>query len=142
MKYNIPCIYNPTNCHLALTMACISNSWGDKSLKCIFRLSKKFDWPIYPMLHFVFHHDLEQLSSSSRLMRYVTDSTARAEAMLQDAPFNGPSYEGSPRGWKASHRFLFETTAQNFGFHHQRGKRFPGVDFMLLHNIYQIIKNP
>ncbi len=142
MKYNIPCIYNPTNCHLALTLACISNSWGDNSLKYVFRLSQRYDWPIYPMLHVVFHHDLEQINSSSRLMRYVSDSTARAEAMLQDAPCDGPSYEGSPRGWKASHRFLAGINAQNFGYHYHSGKRFPGVDFMLLHNIYQIIKNP
>lgn len=142
MKHNVPCIYNPTNCHLALTLACISNSWGVNSLKYIFHLSQRYDWPVYPMLNVAFHHDLEHLSSSSRLRRYVTDLIIRAEAMLKDAPWDGPSYEGSPRGWKASHRFLAGPYAQNYGFHYHEEMRFPGVDFMLLHNIYQIIKNP
>ncbi len=142
LKYNIPCIYNPTNCHLALTLACISKSWGNNSLKYVFRLSQRYDWPIYPMLHVVFHNNLTEQGSSPRLSRYVADSTLRAEEMLKNAPWNGPSFEGSPRGWKASHRFLAGINAQNFGFHYQRGKRFPGIDFMLLHNIYQIIKNP
>lgn len=141
MKNNLPCIYNPTNCHLALTLACISNSWGENSLKYIFNLSQRFNWPVYPMLNVVFHHDLAQQSSTFRMGRYIADLIDRAEAMLRDAPDEGPSYEGSPRGWKASHRFLAGTHAQNYGFNHHRGMHYPGVDFMLLHNIYQIIKS-
>ena len=139
MKYNLPCIYNPTNCHLALTLAAISNSWGENSLKHIFNLSQRFDWPVYPMLHVVFHHDLARQISTTRARRYVASSIARAEEMLGDAPDAGPSYDGSPRGWKAFHRFLAGTDAQNHGFDHHKGMRFSGVDFMLLHNIYQII---
>ena len=139
MKYNLPCIYNPTNCHLALTLASISNSWGVNSLKYIFNLSQRFDWPVYPMLNVVFHHELIQQSATTRTGRYVTDLLAQAETMLRDAPDEGPSYDGSPRGWKAFHRFLAGTDAQNYGFNHHRGMSFPGVDFMLMHNIYQII---
>lgn len=142
LKYDLPCIYNPTNCHLALTLACISNSWGANSLKHIYNLSQRFDWPVYPMLNIAFHHELAQQNSTARRGRYAADLIDNATSMLRDAPDDGPSYEGSPRGWKASHRFLAGTYAQNFGFDHHRGMRFSGVDFMLLHNIYQIIKSP
>lgn len=142
LKYNLPCIYNPTNCHLALTLACIGNSWGENSLRHILNLSRRYEWPVYPMLNIVLHHNLAQLSSAPRISRYVAGLIAASEAMLREAPYEGPSYEGSPRGWKASHRFLAGTYAQNYGYDHHRRKRFSGVDFMLLHNLYQIIESP
>ena len=141
LKYKLPCIYNPTNCHLVLTLACISNTWGVNSLKYISNLSQIFDWPAYPMIHIAVHRDQIQLFSPFRIDRYISDLTSRAESMLREAPWEGPSYEESPRGWKAPHRFLAGIDSQNFGYEPYEGMYFSGVDFMLLHNIYQIIKN-
>jgi hypothetical protein len=141
LKYNLPFIYNPTNCHLVLTLACISNSWGENSLKHISCLSKKHDWPLYPLLHTALHHEPSPQSSASATPETsINDLIFKAESMLNEAPEEGPSYEQSPPGWKASHRFLAGTSSQNLGYDPHQGRRFPGVDFMLLHNICQIVK--
>jgi len=137
MKYHIPCVYNATNLHLVLTLACMSDSWGKNSIKYLVNLSKKFNWPVYPMINIVLYSD-----NISHKKQYLDDLKKRAKSMLENAPEEGLSHEGSPKGWKSSHRFLFETRAQDEGQEYYKGMSFSGVDFMLLHNIYQIINRP
>lgn len=141
LKHRLPFIYNPTNRHLALTLACTTSSWGENSLKHIFRLSKKHDWPLYPLLHTALHHEASmQSGASADSDSSITELLLRAESMLNEAPEEGPSYEQSPPGWKASHRFLAGTSSQNLGYDPHQGMRFCGADFMLLHNLCQIVK--
>jgi hypothetical protein len=136
MKCNLCCLYNPTNLHLTLTAACLSDSWGRRSLKYISRLARKFDWPIYPMINVVLFSDIHPDKKLD-----LPELKNWARPLLETAPRDGLSHQGSPAGWKASHRFLFDRGAQTEGQNHYEGMTFPGVDFMLLHNIYQIMKN-
>jgi len=135
MKYNLGCIYNATNLHLTLTSACLSDSWGRKSLNSISRLARKFDWPIYPMINVVLFSDIHPQKKSD-----IPELENWAKPMLEAAPRDGLSHQGSPAGWKASHKFLFDKSTQTEGWDDYRGMAFPGVDFMLLHNIYRIMK--
>jgi hypothetical protein len=59
--------------------------------------------------------------------------------MLDAAPPDGLSHSGSPPGWKASHRFLFNRRGQQKGQEAYVGKRFSGLDFLLLHNLARIL---
>lgn len=136
MKYDLCCLYNATNLHLTLTCACLSDSWGRKSLKHISRLARRFDWPIYPMINVVLFSNIHPQKMSD-----IPELRNWAEPMLLSAPRNGLSYQESPAGWKASHKFLFDRNTQTEGRVDYRGRAFPGVDFMLLHNIDQIMKN-
>lgn len=135
MRHGLGFFYNPTNLHLVSTLASISDSWGPKSLKHIIRRSKKFDWPIYPMLNVVLFTD-----QAPNKLDYKPELLARAEPMLDMAPENGLSQQGSPPGWKASHRFIFGRDEQDRGQDHYAGRDFSGLDFMLLHNLYQILR--
>ena len=135
MRYGLGCIYNPTNLHLASTLAGLSDSWGKKSLRYIIRRSKKFDWPVYPMLNVALFAD-----QAPHKLVYKDELLARAKPMLETAPDNGLSHQGSPPGWKASHRFIFNKEAQNRGQANYTGRKFSGLDFMLLHNLYQILR--
>lgn len=136
MRYNLGCIYGATNLHLTLTVASLSDTWGRKSLKYISRLAEKFDWPVYPMINVVLFSDIRPYKKPA-----ITELAAWAKPMLEAAPRGGLSHLGSPPGWKASHRFLFDRTVQREGRPDHVGKAFPGVDFMLLHNIYQIMRS-
>jgi hypothetical protein len=136
MRYNLGGLYNATNLHLTLTAACLSDSWGRKSLHCITRLAEKFDWPIYPMINVVLFSDIHPDKKLD-----IPGLKSWAWPMLMAAPRAGLSHLGSPPGWKASHKFLFDRETQTEGQRHYQGKAFPGVDFMLLHNIYQIMEN-
>jgi hypothetical protein len=71
----------------------------------------------------------------------IPELTDWARPMLETAPRDGLSHQGSPAGWKASHRFLFDKRTQIEGQDRYEGMTFPGVDFMLLHNIYQIMNS-
>jgi hypothetical protein len=136
MRYNLGGLYNATNLHLTLTAACLSDTWGRDSLKYISRLAKKFDWPIYPMINVVLFSDVYPDKKLA-----IPELRNWARPMLKAAPRAGLSHQGSPSGWKASHRFLFDRKMQTEGRDDHEGKAFPGVDFMLLHNIYQIMEN-
>ncbi len=126
MKFYLPVVYTPTNLHLVLTLACMSNSW---KVKRTCKLSKKFGWCIYPLLQAVLHDGKKP---------EVDDLLAEARSMLDSAPEDGLSHGSSPRGWKSSHRFLSDLRSQNEGQPWYRSMRFSGVDFMLLANVYQI----
>ena len=134
MRYGLGRLYNPTNLHLVSTLAGLSDSWGKKSLGYIVRRSKKFDWPVYPMLNVVLFAD-----QAPQKLDFQDELLARAKPMLDMAPENGLSHEGSPPGWRASHRFIFDRDAQDEGQDHYAGREFSGLDFMLLHNLYQIL---
>jgi hypothetical protein len=136
MKYDLGCLYKATNLHLTLTVACLSDSWGRRSLEYILRLAKKFDWPVYPMISVVLFSNIRP-----QRKRAVPELKSWAGPILRAAPKNGLSYQGSPAGWKASHKFLFDRKTQTEGRPDHTEKEFPGVDFMLLHNIYRIMIN-
>jgi hypothetical protein len=136
MRYNLGGLYNATNLHLTLTAACLSDTWGRKSLKCISRLAKKFNWPIYPMINVVLFSDIHPHKKLA-----IPGLRTWAGPLLEAAPRAGLSHQGSPAGWKASHRFLFDKKMQTEGRDDHVGKAFSGVDFMLLHNVYQIMRS-
>ncbi|MDH4196214.1 MAG: hypothetical protein OEW05_02280 [Candidatus Aminicenantes bacterium] len=136
MRYNLGRIYSATNLHLVMSLACQSDTWGRKTLKRLVRLSRKFDWPVYPMVNIALFADRD--AGQPRLRDRLLE---RASAMLEAAPPDGLSHSGSPAGWKASHRFLFERRYQDQGQNSYAGKRFPGLDFLLLHNLFRILES-
>ena len=71
---------------------------------------------------------------------YIETVLNVSKSILKDAPDSEISYGFSPPGWKASYRFLFDLDAQNEGQDYYEGKEFSGVDFLLFHNVYQIVK--
>ncbi len=129
-------LYGATNLHLVMSLACQRDSWGRKILNRLVRLSRKFDWPIYPMVNIVFFADRDPSK-----LRFRNGLLERAAVMLEAAPPEGLSHADSPPGWKASHRFLFDRSSQNEGQSPYDGKRFPGLDFLLLHNLARILES-
>jgi len=136
LKHNLGRASNATNLHLILTLASLSDSWSRNSLRSIIRLSRKFDWPVYPLLNVVMWGDVRPWKKP-----WIPALREWAGPMLRSAPEGGLSHDGSPPGWKASHRFLFGREAQDEGQSYYAGMSFPGVDFMLLHNLFQIANN-
>ena len=124
-----------TTHHLVLTLGSISDSWGAKTLKHLMKMSYRHNWTIYPMVNILLYSD-----NLSEKRQYLEELLNTTEPMLRSAPDSGISYSHSPPGWKASHRFLFDVDAQNEGQDYYAGKDFSGVDFLLLHNIYQILR--
>lgn len=136
MRFNLGRLYNATNTHLVMSLACQSNTWGRGTTRRLVRLSRKFDWPVYPMVNIALFADRDP-----RKLRFRRRLLERACAMLEAAPPTGLSRDGSPPGWKASHRFLFNRHCQNEGRVEHAGRRFPGLDFLLLHNLALILES-
>ena len=136
MRYDVGGLYNDTNLHMAMSLAGQSDTWGRGTTKRLVRLSRKFDWPVYPMVNIALFADRDP-----RKLRFRRRLLERAGAMLEAAPPEGLSCDGSPPGWKASHRFLFNRRLQYRGRDDHAGKRFPGLDFLLLHNLARILES-
>lgn len=133
MKHNLS--LGCTTQHLILTLGSISNSWGEETLKHLMNMSYRYNWPIYPMVNILLYAD-----NLSENRQYLGELLKTTDPMLRSAPDSGISHSHSPPGWKASHRFLFDVDTQNDGQDYYAGKDFSGVDFLLLHNIYQILR--
>jgi len=136
MRYDVAGIYNDTNLHLVMSLACQRDTWGRRSLKYLVCQSRKFDWPVYPMVNIALFADRDP-----RKLRFREGLLERTAVMLEAAPPDGLSFSGSPPGWKASHRFLFNRRCQNEGRVEHAGKQFPGLDFLLLHNLARILES-
>jgi hypothetical protein len=127
-------IYGATSLHLVMSLACQSDTWGRRSLSFLVCQSRTFGWPIYPMVNIALFADRDP-----RKLRFRRRLLSRAGAMLDAAPPDGLSHSGSPPGWKASHRFLFNRSGQKKGQEAYAGMRFSGLDFLLLHNLARIL---
>lgn len=125
--------YSTTGLHLVSTMAAISNGWGERTVKYLFRFSEINNWYIYPMINTLLYPSWKKDIESSRWEYDIRE-------MLDLAPEEGPNYD-SPSPWRVAHLFLTEIERQEgTGPPWAEGMRFSGLDFMLMHNLYLKLK--
>ncbi|MFN7013775.1 MAG: 3-coathanger stack domain-containing protein, partial [Bacteroidia bacterium] len=135
---------NSDNLHMVTTLAAIGNSWCEVPEivgECLVNstvyklpaLASVYGWEtFYPLLRQVLYGGVNPVPNSM------------IENHLNSAPCKGPYNTGSsnfaPSGWASSHRFFHPQSKQNGNVGPFRGY-YNGVDYMLLHNLYQIV-NP
>lgn len=123
------------NVHMGLAIAAVSDGWGAASAEAIAELAKKPDWPAYPLLHRALHGD-----AASGWCKTGADVNAHAKAQLDELPADvevaSPKPATASHGWTLPHRYLRAKSMT--GEEGSEGLRFPGLDYMLLHNLYAI----
>lgn len=123
------------NVHMGLAIAAVSNGWGDASAQAIAELAKKPDWPAYPLLHRALHGD-----EAGGWCKTAEEVNSHAKQMLDELPADveiaSPQPATASHGWTLPHRFLRAKSMT--GEAGSEGLRFPGLDYMLLHNLYAI----
>lgn len=135
-QFSNPFYGKDTTLHMVLSLAVVAGNaaWSDNTGAAIKTLSTRHNWPVYPLLFACLH-----LEGQAR-KDYVADLMPGVEEMLDSAPDDGTSHDGSPNGWKASHRFLYNISKQNGGQAYQ-GQRYCGVDVMALATAHDMIES-
>jgi len=126
------------NLHMALAISSVGNGWGDASAEDIAVLAEKGDWPAYPLLHRALHGD-----DAPGWCKTAAKVNARAKQMLDELPAGADiasPLPGGPavHGFTQPHRFLRGPENAYAGEPGSEGLRYPGLDYMLLHNLYAI----
>jgi len=124
----IPVFFNRT---MVMLLATEGNAWGGKKrtgevLKLYDRL---WDKPVFPLLHRVLHRDAKPGSKAF---------AQRVEKLLAEAPPDGPA-RNTPGTWNSSNRWLASRKSYRQGdsFFPEAGNT--GLDYMVLHNVYQLV---
>jgi MYXO-CTERM domain-containing protein len=124
------------NVHMGLAIASVSNGWGDATAEAIHELAKEPDWPAYPLLHRALHGD-----GAGGWCKTGEEVNSHAKQMLDELPTEAeiasPAPATASHGWTLPHRFLRAKSMT--GEAGSEGLRFPGLDYMLLHNLYAIV---
>jgi hypothetical protein len=126
------------NVHMASALAAVGNGWGAQTADDLYQLSIAPGWPLYPTLHRVLH----TAEAAAWCTTTGTPTNASARKMLDELPAGADI--ASPRPGTASHqftrshRFLRGTAEAYTGEVGSDGQRYPGLDYMLLHNLYAI----
>lgn len=127
------------NQHMAMAIAAVGNGWDATTADDLYKLSQTPDWPLYPMLHRVLH--------TADATAWCTTTGAKANAsgrkMLDELPAGADIASPKPGGpavhqFTRSMRFLRGKETAYSGEDGSDGLRFPGLDYMLLHNLYAI----
>ncbi len=126
------------NLHMALAIASVGNGWGDATAEDIATLAEKGDWPVYPLLHRALHGE-----DAPGWCKTGAAVNARAKQMLDELPANADIASPRPggpavHGFTQPHRFLRGPEHAYDGEPGSEGLRYPGLDFLLLHNLYAI----
>jgi hypothetical protein len=126
------------NQHMAMAIAAVGNGWGADTARHLYDLSIAPDWPIYPMLHRVLHGDAAAAWCTST----APPVNERGRKMLDELPAGAdiasPEPGTAPHQFTRSLRFLRGRETAYSGELGSEGHRFPGLDYMLLHNLYAI----
>lgn len=125
---------------MMFVLASISNTWGKHTQRAFKRLDKKYDVPLYPLLHAVIFD--KKLYAKSRLTQNFF------LGMLHNAPDNGP-IQTDMNSWNSPDRFYSHVRTRSNPPVYKEGDwffgpndRFSGVDYMLLHNLYLLYFQP
>ncbi len=127
------------NQHMAMAIAAVGNGWGATTAQNLYDLSLAPDWPLYPILHRVLHGD----AAAAWCTTTGTPVNASARKMLDELPTGAEPASPQPGGpavhqFTRSLRFLRGKDEAYTGEVGSEGHRFPGLDYMLLHNLYAI----
>jgi MYXO-CTERM domain-containing protein len=130
-----PIYDNADNLHMAMAVAAIGRGWGDSTLEVLTEMAREHDWYAYPLLLETLHRDPSWCG--------VRDEVApQAERLIDELP-TGVYPQGYPQDEEVEHSF---TASNRFirggelyvGQSGREGKTYPGLDFMLLHNLHAI----
>ena len=125
------------NLHMAMAIAAVGNGWGSETAEVLAELSKKEDWPAYPLAHRVLH-DLD-----AGWCTVGSQVNQRARQMLDELPAGAEPKSPLPggpavHGFTVWNRFIRGKSQHYVGSPNSEGIRYNGVDYLLLHNLYAI----
>lgn len=121
---------NLSNQSMMLKLETVSDEWDPDKLA---RRAAAWDSPVFPMMNAFLHGRPIPAGVSAN----------EVEAMLTSAPCSGPCHnvpgcEEAP-GWKGEHRF--KSPEQREGSSYGIYGEYNGLDYMLLHNLYVIMRH-
>jgi len=139
---NNPAYMNLDNLHMACAVACAGNGWGSSTLDSMQSLCDKEDWWVYQYAYAAMFKPIATAQPNWNGHHYTIDVASSAQVAAAPTAHE-PRYPvdqseiGS--GWCASHRFLRSLNDANYGESNATGQSYPGLDYMLLHNLMYIV---
>ncbi len=119
--------------HMGMALAAIGQGWEDDSMDALVELAEVQQWWIYPMLLRALHDDAAYCAHEEVV-------SGHARAMLDEFPLGGDVASTFPEmaehGFTTSNRFIRPLDEHYIGS--SEGRRYNGLDYLLLHNVYAI----
>lgn len=119
--------------HMGMALAAIGQGWEDDSMDALVELAEVQQWWIYPMILRALHDDAAYCAHEETV-------SGHARAMLDEFPLGGDVASTFPEmaehGFTTSNRFIRPRDEHYIGS--SEGRRYNGLDYLLLHNIYAI----
>lgn len=139
---NNPAYLNIDNLHMSCAVASAGNGWGTDTLDDLQSLCDKEDWWVYQYAYAAMFKYVATAQPNWPSHHYTIDVASSGQ--LSAAPsYHEPRYPVDQSeigtGWCASHRFLRSLADANYGEQGATGQSYPGLDYMLLHNLAYIV---
>ncbi len=120
--------------HMGMAVAAIGKGWEDDTMDALVGLAEVQQWWIYPML-------LRALHDDAAYCEHEEVVAGHARSMLDEFPLGGDiasTFPGPPaeHGFTTSNRFIRPLDEHYIGS--SEGRRYNGLDYLLLHNVYAI----
>lgn len=120
--------------HMGMAVAAIGKGWEEDSMDALVGLAEVQQWWIYPMLLRTLHDDAAYCEHEDLV-------AGHARFMLDEFPLGGDvasTFPGPPaeHGFTTSNRFIRPLDEHYIGT--SEGRRYNGLDYLLLHNVYAI----
>lgn len=130
---------NPTyikddNAHMAMTVTATSNGFRRVTYRKLLKRSFANDWYVYPLYNLAIYPNNRR---SRKDMRIIEAS----RKLLDSAPKGGivsPAPGTNETGWSSYNRFMRKRHDAIDPPDYEQGSEYPGLDYMLLHNLYLI----
>lgn len=134
--------WNPTysrehNVHMVMSSAAAGNGWKERTPKTLIKLSHKYEWSAYPLIH----EALFEPQLSGRWIEKYDEVRELAAQQIALAPDNGirSPYPGEyDHKWSNNMRYIRDLKTQIHGRQHSQNRTYNGLDFMLLFNCYYL----
>lgn len=124
---------NHNNQHMAMALAATGNGWDDTTYASLVALAATHGWEAYPALHAALWG--EPVDDAG-----VRERLAAQLAELGDGEPASPWPDGpGANGWTTWHRYITDSAGAYVGEEGSADYRFPGVDWLLAHNLYAAV---
>ncbi|MBL7717169.1 MAG: hypothetical protein JNL01_17020 [Bdellovibrionales bacterium] len=133
---------------MILILGTTGDAWGKSAKKVLSEFSLKLGFPLYPLLHA--HLNSQKMKLRGGILNRKDYQLSQDEllALLVSAPFDGPN-GADKTTWCNNQRFYKERRLwtcpvqwEDGDYRFTETTEFPGTDYMLFHNLYQLYYSP
>lgn len=133
---------------MILILGSTSDAWGKSARKTLGNYARRTGLTLYPLLHAYVHDSKMKLKGGFLGRKDNGLSQQEFMDLMKSAPPQGPNgadktqWCGPQRFYKSRHYWTCPVQYGEGDYWHFENEEFPGVDYMLFHNLYLLYYNP